>query len=93
MKRVEKSKVKHLMDRSDRRKHRKATLGGKLVTLAELLEKVGTLKIRRLAFNVYVRGDKVVIVDPATNLQITQFKNSRANTHKRIESGRWKPIP
>jgi hypothetical protein len=43
-------------------------------------------------YYVYVRGDRVVIVDPATNQQITQFKNSRANTQKRIESGRWKPI-
>jgi len=43
-------------------------------------------------YDVYVKGDKVVIVDPATNQQITQFKNSRANTQKRIESGRWKPI-
>lgn len=44
-------------------------------------------------YDVYVRGDKVVIVDPTTNLQITQFKNSRANTQKRVESGRWKPLP
>ena len=42
-------------------------------------------------YDVYVKGDRVVIVDPATNQQITQFKNSRANTQKRIESGRWKP--
>ncbi|MHC5822636.1 MAG: hypothetical protein ACYT04_44065 [Nostoc sp.] len=43
-------------------------------------------------YYVYVKSDRVVIVDPATNQQITQFKNSRANTQKRIESGRWKPI-
>jgi hypothetical protein len=43
-------------------------------------------------YDVYVNGDRVVIVDPATQQQITQFKNSRANTQKRIESGRWKPI-
>ena len=43
-------------------------------------------------YYVYVKGDRVVIVDPASNQQITQFKNSRANTQKRIESGRWKPI-
>ena len=43
-------------------------------------------------YYVYVKGDRVVIVDPATNQQITQFKNSRANTQKRIASGRWKPI-
>ncbi|MBG1271393.1 hypothetical protein [Nostoc sp. WHI] len=39
-------------------------------------------------YYVYVKSDRVVIVDPATNQQITQFKNSRANTQKRIESGR-----
>jgi len=43
-------------------------------------------------YYVYVKGDRVVIVDPETNQQITQFKNSRANTQKRIEAGRWKPI-
>lgn len=43
-------------------------------------------------YYVYVKGDRVVIIDPATHQQITQFKNSRANTQKRIESGRWKPI-
>ena len=43
-------------------------------------------------YDVYVKGDRVVIVDPATKQQITQFKNSKANTQKRIESGRWKPI-
>ncbi|NJK53326.1 MAG: hypothetical protein HC936_11890 [Leptolyngbyaceae cyanobacterium SU_3_3] len=43
-------------------------------------------------YYVYVKGDRVVIVDPTSNQQITQFKNSRANTQKRIESGRWKPI-
>ncbi|KAM3093802.1 hypothetical protein ACKFKF_28625 [Phormidesmis sp. 146-12] len=43
-------------------------------------------------YYVYVKGDRVVIVDPATNQQVTQFKNSRANTQKRIASDRWKPI-
>jgi hypothetical protein len=43
-------------------------------------------------YYVYVKGERVVIVDPTTSQQITQFKNSRANTQKRIESGRWKPI-
>jgi hypothetical protein len=44
-------------------------------------------------YDIYVKGVMVVIVDPATNQQITQFKNSRANTQKRTESGRWEPIP
>lgn len=44
-------------------------------------------------YDVYVKGDRIVIVDPSTNQQITQFKNSRANTQTRIESGRWKPVP
>ena len=43
-------------------------------------------------YHVYVNGDRVAIVDPATKQLITQFKNSRANTQKRIASGRWKPI-
>jgi hypothetical protein len=43
-------------------------------------------------YDIYVKGNKVVVVDPSTNQQITQFKNSRANTQKRIESGRWQPI-
>ncbi len=51
------------------------------------------LKDTETGYDVYVKGDKVVIVDPATNQQITQFKNSRANTQKRIETGRWEPIP
>jgi hypothetical protein len=50
------------------------------------------LRDSETGYDVYVKGDRVVIVDPATNQQITQFKNSRANTQKRIESGRWKPI-
>lgn len=44
-------------------------------------------------YDVYIKGDKVVIVDPATNQEITRFKNSRANTQKRIQSGRWEPTP
>jgi hypothetical protein len=51
------------------------------------------LRDSETGYDVYVKGDRVVIVDPATQQQITQFKNSRANTQKRIESGRWKPIP
>ena len=47
---------------------------------------------RETGYDVYVRGDRVVIVDPGTNQQITQFKNSRANRQKRIEFGRWEPI-
>jgi hypothetical protein len=43
-------------------------------------------------YYVYVKGQRVVIVDPANNQQITRFKNSRANTQKRIKSSRWKPI-
>jgi RHS repeat-associated protein len=39
---------------------------------------------------VYVKGDKVVIKDPAGTL-VTQFKNSRSNTLSRIESGKWEP--
>lgn len=50
------------------------------------------LRDTETGYDVYVKGNRVVIVDPATNQQITQFKNSRANTQKRIESGRWKPI-
>jgi hypothetical protein len=39
--------------------------------------------------NVNVRGNKVVITDSKGNI-VSQFKNSRANTLKRIKSGRWK---
>ncbi|OAI18170.1 MULTISPECIES: hypothetical protein [Methylomonas] len=38
----------------------------------------------------YVKGDRVVVKDSDGNL-VTQFKNSRSNTLKRIESGRWEP--
>ena len=38
---------------------------------------------------VHVRGNKVVVTDSEGNL--TQFKNSRANTQRRINSGRWVP--
>lgn len=41
---------------------------------------------------VYVSGDRVVITDQEGNY-ITQFKNSRANTNARVESGRWIPVP
>lgn len=51
------------------------------------------LRDTETGYDVYVRGDRVVIVNPSTNQQVTQFKNSRANTQKRIESGRWEPIP
>ncbi len=43
-------------------------------------------------YNVYVKGDRVVIVDLAINKQITQFKNSKTNTQKRILSGKWIPL-
>jgi hypothetical protein len=40
---------------------------------------------------VYVDGDRVVITTKAGK-QVTQFKNSRANTQARIQQGKWKPI-
>ncbi|WXH30435.1 hypothetical protein WA016_04405 [Myxococcus stipitatus] len=40
---------------------------------------------------VYVSGDRVVITDELGRI-ITQFKNPRANTQARIQSGRWAPI-
>jgi len=40
---------------------------------------------------VYVNGDRVVITDKKGK-QITQFKNTRANTQARIRAGKWKPI-
>jgi RHS repeat-associated protein len=42
-------------------------------------------------YDVYVSGDRVVIIDPATGQQVTQFKNPRANTQKRIRGGKWIP--
>jgi hypothetical protein len=41
--------------------------------------------------DVYVNGDRVVIVDSKTGKQITQFKNTKKNTQQRIRSGRWIP--
>jgi RHS repeat-associated protein len=38
---------------------------------------------------VHVKGNKVVISDSKSGKQITQFKNSRSNTQKRIKSGKW----
>jgi hypothetical protein len=38
--------------------------------------------------DVYVNGDRVVIVDSKTGKQITQFKNTKKNTQQRIKSGR-----
>jgi hypothetical protein len=43
-------------------------------------------------YEINVRGNRVVVRDPRTGKQITQFKNTRANTAKRIETGRWVPI-
>jgi hypothetical protein len=40
---------------------------------------------------VHVRGNKVVVTDATTGQRITRFKNSRKNTQKRINSGRWVP--
>lgn len=40
---------------------------------------------------VYVDGDRVVICTP-DGRQITQFKNTRANTQQRIQSGKWVPV-
>jgi hypothetical protein len=39
---------------------------------------------------VHVKGNRVVITDSEGN-QVTQFKNTRANTVWRVESGKWKP--
>lgn len=41
---------------------------------------------------VYVRGDRVVI-RTADGRPVTQFKNPRANTQDRIQSGKWIPVP
>jgi RHS repeat-associated protein len=43
--------------------------------------------------HVYVRGNRAVVVDPQTGQEITKFKNTRANTLDRMESGRWVPLP
>ncbi len=42
--------------------------------------------------NVHVSGDRVVITDQEGNF-VSQFKNTRANTNARVESGRWIPNP
>ncbi len=39
---------------------------------------------------VHVKGDKVVVTD-GKGKQVTQFKNSRKNTGKRVKSGKWIP--
>jgi hypothetical protein len=43
-------------------------------------------------YTVYVKGNRVVIVDPQTGQQVTQFTNPRANAQDRINSGKWNPI-
>ncbi|EOB95413.1 pretoxin HINT domain protein [Neisseria meningitidis NM607] len=40
--------------------------------------------------HVYVKGEKVVILTP-DGRQVTQFKNSKANTSKRVKNGKWTP--
>jgi RHS repeat-associated protein len=40
--------------------------------------------------NVHVKGDRVVITDRSGKI-VSQFKNPRANTQGRIQSGRWVP--
>jgi RHS repeat-associated protein len=42
--------------------------------------------------NVHVSGDRVVITNEQGDI-VSQFRNSRANTNARIESGRWIPAP
>jgi RHS repeat-associated protein len=40
---------------------------------------------------VHVLGDNVVVLDDEGNV-LSQFKNSRANTNWRVETGRWIPV-
>jgi hypothetical protein len=40
---------------------------------------------------VHVSGDRVVITNPEGRI-VTQFKNPKANTQARIQSGRWVPV-
>lgn len=40
---------------------------------------------------VHVDGDRVVITDPNGDF-VTQFKNPRKNTNRRVEEGRWIPV-
>lgn len=40
-------------------------------------------------YDVYVNGNRVVIVNPKTGEQVTQFVNTRANTSSRVASGKW----
>ncbi|HEY9951247.1 TPA: polymorphic toxin-type HINT domain-containing protein, partial [Neisseria meningitidis] len=40
--------------------------------------------------HVSVKGEKVVILTP-DGRQVTQFKNSKANTSKRVKNGKWTP--
>ena len=40
---------------------------------------------------IHVSGDRVVVTDRDGEI-VTQFKNSRANTLQRVESGRWTPL-
>jgi hypothetical protein len=42
--------------------------------------------------SVSVRGNRVVITDQHGN-KVSQFKNSKANTRKRVKRGRWVPKP
>jgi len=39
----------------------------------------------------YVDGDRVVVTN-SKGEQVTQFRNTRANTNARVESGRWTPV-
>ncbi len=39
---------------------------------------------------VHVKGNRVVITDSEGN-QVTQFKNTRANTAQRVQDGKWVP--
>jgi RHS repeat-associated protein len=41
---------------------------------------------------VHVKGNRVVITDSEGN-QVTQFKNTRANTAQRVQRGQWIPKP
>jgi hypothetical protein len=40
--------------------------------------------------NIHVKGDRVVITDSEGN-QVSQFKNTRANTAQRVQDGKWIP--
>jgi hypothetical protein len=88
---AEKGKISGTTDHAEERKDQAASgdKGREVGDANRVVREGKRLKDSESGNDVYVNGDRVVVVDPKTGKQITQFKNTRKNTQQRIRSGKW----